>query len=243
MVVLEAKQVGYYYDKRKKVLEGISLKLERGKFYAISGQSGCGKTTLLSLLGGLDEPKEGVILCEGENISEKGLSYHRKNHVAFVFQNFNLFPHLSVLENVTEAMIQVLNKLKKDAEEEATKILARMGLEEKINQYPCNLSGGEQQRVSIARTLAINPKIIFMDEPTSALDPELVGEVLKVVKQLAKEKRTMVIVTHEIGFAREIADRVIFMSKGEIVEEGRPEEVIENPKKERTKEFLRRYLK
>ena len=160
-----------------------------------------------------------------------------------LFQNFNLFPHLTVLENVTEAMIQVLKKSKDEADKEGTKILTRMGLEAKINQYPCNLSGGEQQRASIARTLAINPKIIFMDEPTSALDPELVGEVLKVVKQLASEKRTMVIVTHEIGFAREIADRVIFMSKGEIIEEGKPEEVIDNPKKERTKEFLQRYLK
>ena len=214
-------------------LKNVSFSVNEGEVLAIIGSSGSGKSTILRIINQLEK-------MDGGNITICGDSMVKENKGE---NNFNLFPHLSVLENVTEAMIQVLNKPKKDAEEEATKILARMGLEEKINQYPCNLSGGEQQRVSIARTLAINPKIIFMDEPTSALDPELVGEVLKVVKQLAKEKRTMVIVTHEIGFAREIADRVIFMSKGEIVEEGRPEEVIENPKKERTKEFLRRYLK
>ena len=231
------------------VLKSIDLDIDEKEIVVLVGPSGGGKTTLLRIINMLERCHSGYIevngrvLCnDGRYIDKKSMMEISKD-VGMVFQNFNLFPHLSVLENVTEAMIQVLNKPKKDAEEEATKILARMGLEEKINQYPCNLSGGEQQRVSIARTLAINPKIIFMDEPTSALDPELVGEVLKVVKQLAKEKRTMVIVTHEIGFAREIADRVIFMSKGEIVEEGRPEEVIENPKKERTKEFLRRYLK
>ena len=238
------------------VLKGINIEIRKGECVCIIGPSGSGKSTILRIINQLEKMDGGnITICgdsmvkenKGENkkviYSEKEILNKMNLECGMVFQNFNLFPHLSVLENVTEAMIQVLNKPKKDAEEEATKILARMGLEEKINQYPCNLSGGEQQRVSIARTLAINPKIIFMDEPTSALDPELVGEVLKVVKQLAKEKRTMVIVTHEIGFAREIADRVIFMSKGEIVEEGRPEEVIENPKKERTKEFLRRYLK
>ena len=232
-------------------LKNVSFSVNEGEVLAIIGSSGSGKSTILRIINQLEKMDGGnITICgdsKGENkkviYSEKEILNKMNLECGMVFQNFNLFPHLSVLENVTEAMIQVLNKPKKDAEEEATKILARMGLEEKINQYPCNLSGGEQQRVSIARTLAINPKIIFMDEPTSALDPELVGEVLKVVKQLAKEKRTMVIVTHEIGFAREIADRVIFMSKGEIVEEGRPEEVIENPKKERTKEFLRRYLK
>ena len=235
-------------------LKNVSFSVNEGEVLAIIGSSGSGKSTILRIINQLEKMDGGnITICgdsmvkenKGENkkviYSEKEILNKMNLECGMVFQNFNLFPHLSVLENVTEAMIQVLNKPKKDAEEEATKILARMGLEEKINQ--CNLSGGEQQRVSIARTLAINPKIIFMDEPTSALDPELVGEVLKVVKQLAKEKRTMVIVTHEIGFAREIADRVIFMSKGEIVEEGRPEEVIENPKKERTKEFLRRYLK
>lgn len=158
-----------------------------------------------------------------------------------VFQNFNLFPHLSILENVTEAMIQVMKYPKEQAIKKGMKFLEQMGLEEKANQYPCNLSGGQQQRTSIARTLAIEPQILFMDEPTSALDPELVGEVLKVMKQLAKEKRTMVVVTHEISFAREISDRVIFMDKGEIVEEGIPEQVLNNPQKERTREFLKRY--
>ena len=159
-----------------------------------------------------------------------------------VFQNFNLFPHKSILENVTEAMITVLKMDKKEAEEKAIKLLDKMGIQDKKGAYPCDLSGGQQQRVSIARALAIEPEILFMDEPTSALDPELIGEVLKVIKKLAEEKKTMVIVTHEIQFASQVADRIIFMDKGSIIEMGTPKEVIENPKEERTKQFLQRYL-
>ena len=159
-----------------------------------------------------------------------------------VFQNSNLFPHKSIIENVTEAMITVLKMDKKEAEEKAIKLLDKMGIKDKKDAYPCNLSGGQQQRVSIARALAIEPEILFMDEPTSALDPELIGEVLKVIKKLAEEKKTMVIVTHEIQFASQVADRIIFMDKGSIIEMGTPKEVIENPKEERTKQFLQRYL-
>lgn len=242
-------------------VKNVSFSVKEGEVLAIIGSSGSGKSTVLRCINQLEKIDGGNIKICGEpmikeikttnNLPKK---YNKKIYAdkeilnkmnlecGMVFQNFNLFPHLSVLENVTEAMIHVLKKSKEEAEKESIKILTRMGLETKINQYPCNLSGGEQQRASIARTLAINPKIIFMDEPTSALDPELVGEVLKVVKQLASEKRTMVIVTHEISFARELADRVIFMSNGEIIEEGKPEEVIDKPKKERTKEFLKRYL-
>ncbi len=158
-----------------------------------------------------------------------------------IFQNYNLFPHLSIQENITLSLIKVLKMRPELAKEKAEELLKKIGLGEKKNQYPCNLSGGQQQRASIARTLAIEPDILFMDEPTSALDPELVGEVLKIIKQLASEKRTMIIVTHEISFAREIADRIIFMDKGEIIEEGTAEEVIDNPKQERTKTFLTRY--
>ena len=255
------KKVGDNY-----AIKNVFFSVNEGEVLAIIGSSGSGKSTVLRCINQLEKIDAGNIKICGDSMikeikTENKLpkKYDSKNkkvvytdketlnkmnlECGMVFQNFNLFPHLTVLENVTEAIIQVLKKSKDEADKEGTKILTRMGLEAKINQYPCNLSGGEQQRASIARTLAINPKIIFMDEPTSALDPELVGEVLKVVKQLASEKRTMVIVTHEIGFAREIADRVIFMSKGEIIEEGKPEEVIDNPKKERTKEFLQRYLK
>lgn len=253
--ILKVENLVKIYNKNY-ALKNVSFSVNEGEILAIIGSSGSGKSTILRIINQLEKIDGGNITICGDSMvkeireenkkviySEKEILNKMNLECGMVFQSFNLFPHLSVLENVTEAMTQVLKKPKKEAEEEAIKILARMGLEQKINQYPCNLSGGEQQRVSIARTLAIDPKIIFMDEPTSALDPELVGEVLKVVKQLAKEKRTMVIVTHEIGFAREIADRVIFMSKGEIIEEGKTEEVIDNPKKERTKEFLKRYLK
>lgn len=161
--------------------------------------------------------------------------------IGLVFQNFNLFPHMNVLQNITEAPHCVLKKSKEDAENTAMALLSKMGLESKAKAYPCELSGGQQQRVSIARALALNPEILFFDEPTSALDPELTGEILKVIKELAKEKMTMVIVTHEMAFAREVADRVIFMDKGIIVEEGTPEDVFVNSQNERTKQFLRSY--
>lgn len=161
--------------------------------------------------------------------------------IGLVFQNFNLFPHMNVLQNITEAPRCVLKKSKEDAENTAMALLSKMGLESKAKAYPCELSGGQQQRVSIARALALNPEILFFDEPTSALDPELTGEILKVIKELAKEKMTMVIVTHEMAFAREVADRVIFMDKGVIVEEGTPEDVFVNSQNERTKQFLRSY--
>ena len=184
----------------------------------------------------IKEIKNGKVIYNAKDILNK-----MNLECGMVFQNFNLFPHLSVLQNVTEAMVHVLKMDYKEAEKKALKILENMGLKGKEKQYPCSLSGGEQQRASIARTLAIDPQIIFMDEPTSALDPELVGEVLKVVKKLASQNRTMVIVTHEIQFAKEIADRVIFMCDGQIIEEGTPKDVIDNPKKKRTKEFLKRY--
>lgn len=233
-------------------VKNVSFTVNKGEVLAIIGASGSGKSTILRCINQLEKIDGGnVTINENSMIKEMKngkVIYNTKDilnkmnlECGMVFQNFNLFPHLSVLQNVTEAMVHVLKLDYKEAENKALKILENMGLKGKERKYPCNLSGGEQQRASIARTLAIAPQIIFMDEPTSALDPELVGEVLKVVKKLASQNRTMVIVTHEIQFAKEIADRVIFMCDGKIIEEGIPKDVIDNPKKKRTKEFLKRY--
>ncbi len=233
-------------------VKNVSFTVNKGEVLVIIGASGSGKSTILRCINQLEKIDGGnVTINEDSMIKEMKngkVIYNTKDilnkmnlECGMVFQNFNLFPHLSVLQNVTEAMVHVLKLDYKEAENKALKILENMGLKGKERKYPCNLSGGEQQRASIARTLAIAPQIIFMDEPTSALDPELVGEVLKVVKKLASQNRTMVIVTHEIQFAKEIADRVIFMCDGKIIEEGIPKDVIDNPKKKRTKEFLKRY--
>ena len=233
-------------------VKNVSFTVNKGEVLVIIGASGSGKSTILRCINQLEKIDGGnVTINEDSMVKEMKngkVIYNTKDilnkmnlECGMVFQNFNLFPHLSVLQNVTEAMVHVLKLDYKEAENKALKILENMGLKGKERKYPCNLSGGEQQRASIARTLAIAPQIIFMDEPTSALDPELVGEVLKVVKKLASQNRTMVIVTHEIQFAKEIADRVIFMCDGQIIEEGTPKDVIDNPKKKRTKEFLKRY--
>lgn len=251
MAVLTIEQVSKYYE-QKKVLDNVSFSVEEGEILVIIGASGSGKSTLLRCINQLEKIDEGNISIKGQKMiqgSKKGkLVYQNKAILeemnlkcGMVFQNFNLFPHLSIIENITKAPITVLKQEKKQAEKIAEDLLQKMGITEKRDQYPCQLSGGQQQRVSIARALAIEPEILFMDEPTSALDPELIGEVLKVIEKLAKEKRTMVIVTHEIGLAEEIADKVIFMDQGKIIEEGTPQEVIRNPKEKRTREFLRRY--
>ena len=233
-------------------VKNVSFAVNKGEVLVIIGASGSGKSTILRCINHLEKIDGGNVTINEDSMikeikngkviySAKDILNKMNLECGMVFQNFNLFPHLSVLQNVTEAMVHVLKLDYKEAENKALKILENMGLKGKERKYPCNLSGGEQQRASIARTLAIDPQIIFMDEPTSALDPELVGEVLKVVKKLASQNRTMVIVTHEIQFAKEIADRVIFMSDGKIIEEGIPKDVIDNPKKKRTKEFLKRY--
>lgn len=209
------------------VLHDISLSVDEGEVVAIIGPSGSGKSTLLRCCTGLEEKDSGNIRYEG--------------HFGLVFQNFNLFPHYSVLKNVMDAPIHVQKRDKKEVEKEARELLEKMGLSDKAKAYPCQLSGGQQQRVAIARALALKPSVLFFDEPTSALDPELTGEILKVIKELAQENMTMVIVTHEMSFARDVADHVIFMDGGYIVEEGDPREVIENPKEERTKQFLARF--
>ena len=210
------------------VLHVISLGVEEGEVVAIIGPSGSGKSTLLRCCTGLEQADSGTIHYEG--------SY------GLVFQNFNLFPHYSVLKNIMDAPVSVQKQSKKEAEKEARRLLEKMGLGDKSDAYPCQLSGGQQQRVAIARALALKPSILFFDEPTSALDPELTGEILKVIRELAEEKMTMVIVTHEMSFARDVADRVIFMDGGYIIEQGDPKEVIEHPKEERTRQFLARFM-
>lgn len=227
-----------------KVLKDISLSIDKGDVLAIIGPSGSGKSTLLRCATLLETVTDGTIAYGDLRIVENGVYapkhviHQAKSHFGLVFQNFNLFPHYSVLKNITAAQTAVLGRGKAEAEQIAMELLGKMGLAAKAKSYPCELSGGQQQRVSIARALAMNPEILFFDEPTSALDPELTGEILKVIRALAAEHMTMVIVTHEIGFARNVADRIVFMADGVIVEEGKPEDVIDHPRNERTRSFL-----
>ncbi|WP_325918911.1 L-cystine ABC transporter ATP-binding protein TcyN [Pseudomonas frederiksbergensis] len=231
------------------VLNGIDLKIEEGEVVAIIGPSGSGKTTFLRCLNFLEEPTSGRIKVGDIEIDgsrplsqQQGLVRRLRQQVGFVFQNFNLFPHRTALENVTEGPIVVKKTPRTDAETLGRKLLAKVGLAGKENAYPRRLSGGQQQRVAIARALAMEPAVILFDEPTSALDPELVGEVLATIRGLAEEKRTMIIVTHEMGFARDVANRVVFFDKGVIVEQGEAKALFEAPKEERTRQFLSKFL-
>lgn len=235
------------------VLKDISLNVEEGEVVAIIGPSGSGKSTLLRCATLLETMDEGSLTYCGQNaavqengrakyVSKKEL-HDIKENFGLVFQNFNLFPHYSVLKNITDAPVHVQKRDNDEVTAEAKKLLAKVGLEGRESSYPWQLSGGQQQRVAIARALAMNPKMLFFDEPTSALDPEITAGILKLMRQLASEKMTMVIVTHEISFARNVADRVIFMDGGVIVEEGAPEDVIDNPKSERTRAFLQKIEK
>lgn len=221
------------------VLKGIDLDVVQGEVVVIIGPSGSGKSTFLRCMNYLEVADGGTITINGKVIESKESSLNKlRQDIGMVFQQFNLFPHMSVMRNIIEAPV-LLKKLTKDqAEKKGMELLKKVGLEDKVDEFPNRLSGGQKQRVAIARALAMEPKIMLFDEPTSALDPELVGEVLAVMKQLAKEGMTMVVVTHEMGFAKEVADRVIFMDGGYIVEQGSPREIFEQPKHERTKEFL-----
>lgn len=229
------------------VIKDISFSVREGEVLAIIGPSGSGKSTLLRSITHLEEVQGGTIRVHGKAMVADGAYADKATlrevclKLGLVFQNFNLFPHFSVLRNITEAQVHVLGRTKAEAEERAGALLEKMGLSDKAAAYPCELSGGQQQRVSIARALALEPEVLFFDEPTSALDPELTGEILKVIRALAAEKMTMVIVTHEMGFARDVADRVVFMDSGVVVEEGDAKELIDNPKNERTKAFLKRF--
>lgn len=235
------------------VLSDISMNVCEGEVVAIIGPSGSGKSTLLRCLtmlekldGGRLEYAAGVVTTDedGKAVYASKSELHKiKTSIGLVFQNFNLFPHYTVLKNIIDAPVSVQKRDKEEVIKEARELLKKVGLEDKENAYPCQLSGGQQQRVAIARALAMKPQILFFDEPTSALDPEITAEILKVLRQLAEEKMTMVIVTHEINFAKMVADRVIFMDGGVIVEEGKPEDVIDNPKNERTKIFLQKLEK
>lgn len=222
------------------VLKDFNLALQEKEKVVIIGPSGSGKSTILRCINRLEPIQSGHISFAGETITDKTNLCHLRMQIGMVFQRFNLFPHKTVLENVMEAPLTVRKVNKTDAKENALRLLSKVGLAEKTDSYPKELSGGQQQRVAIARALAMNPKIMLFDEPTSALDPELVGEVLLTMKELAEDGMTMAVVTHEMSFAREVADRVIFMDQGVIVEQGTPAEVFERPQHERTKAFLKR---
>ncbi|WP_312095850.1 amino acid ABC transporter ATP-binding protein [Niallia sp.] len=225
------------------VLKSIDLQVTEGEVVCLIGPSGSGKSTLLRCLNMLEEVTSGEVVVNDYNLTDKKNDINKiRENIGMVFQHFNLFPHLTVLENITLAPVDLKKATPQQAKEKALELLDRVGLKEKANENPAKLSGGQKQRVAIARALAMNPDIMLFDEPTSALDPEMVGEVLNVIKQLAQEGMTMVIVTHEMGFAREVADRVIFMDNGYIVEEGTPQEIFGNPQNERTQDFLNKVL-
>ena len=225
------------------VLRGINETVNDGEVVCVIGPSGSGKSTFLRCLNLLEEPTGGDVILDGEKINADGVDIDQiRERLGMVFQNFNLFPHMSVLDNITLAPVKVKGQAKPEAEKEARRILGVVGLSDKAEAFPSSLSGGQKQRVAIARALAMKPEIMLFDEPTSALDPEMVGEVLAVMKDLAENGMTMVIVTHEMGFAREVADRVLFIDQGVIMEQGAPEELFGNPQNERTKSFLSKVL-
>lgn len=226
------------------VFKDLNVTVKKGEVLVIIGPSGSGKSTFLRCLNHLEEPTHGEVFIEGEKLSTKNKNHTRNiiKKIGMVFQNFNLFPHMTVLQNVMEAPLTVKGEDKVEVLNASKDIIEKVGLKDKLAYYPSKLSGGQKQRVAIARALAMNPDLMLFDEPTSALDPELVGEVLGVMKDLAKEGMTMVVVTHEMGFAKEVADRVIFMDGGKIVEESTPEEFFTSPKEQRTKEFLNKIL-
>ena len=225
------------------VLKGINEHIEKGVVVVVIGPSGSGKSTFLRCLNLLEVPTSGEIIFEGKNITDKKVDINKiREKMGMVFQQFNLFPHKTVLDNLTIAPIKVKGVSKADAEKKAKELLDRVGLLNKADAYPSSLSGGQKQRIAIARALAMDPDVMLFDEPTSALDPEMVGEVLNVMKELAKEGMTMIFVTHEMGFAREVGDRILFMDKGNIMEEGTPEEIFSNPKNPRTIDFLSKVL-
>lgn len=228
---------------KNEVLKGINEHIEKGEVVVVIGPSGSGKSTFLRCLNLLEVPTSGEIIFEGKNITDKKVDINKiREKMGMVFQQFNLFPHKIVLDNLTIAPIKVKGVSKADAEKKAKELLDRVGLLNKADAYPSSLSGGQKQRIAIARALAMDPDVMLFDEPTSALDPEMVGEVLNVMKELAKEGMTMVVVTHEMGFAREVGDRILFMDKGNIMEEGTPEEIFSNPKNPRTIDFLSKVL-
>ena len=242
--IIKAVDVKKHYNKGTiRALDGVTASIEKGEVVCIIGPSGSGKSTFLRSLNLMEEPTGGSIFFEGHDITAKkaNINLHRQK-MGMVFQHFNLFPHMTILKNMTLAPMKLHGKSKEDAEAMAMSLLERVGLGDRANAYPSQLSGGQKQRVAIVRALCMEPEVMLFDEPTSALDPEMVGEVLDVMKELAHEGMTMVLVTHEMGFAKEVADRVIFMADGKIVEEGTPAEIFSNPKQPRTQDFLAKVL-
>ena len=240
--ILEVQHLGKSFGNNE-ILKDIDFSVKPKDVTCIIGPSGSGKSTFLRSLNLLEVPDQGHIYFEGVDITDKNNDiFKMREKMGMVFQHFNLFPHKTILENITLAPIKLLKKDKAEAEKEAMELLERVGLAEKADSYPSQLSGGQKQRIAIVRSLAMDPDVILFDEPTSALDPEMVGEVLELMKQLAQEGMTMVVVTHEMGFAREVADRVMFVDEGRVKEQGTPEEFFANPKDERLKEFLSKVL-
>lgn len=228
---------------RLEVLKGMDVEIKEGEVVCLIGPSGSGKSTFLRCLNRLEKITGGTVVVDGFNVTDKAVNINKvRENIGMVFQHFNLFPNLTVIENIMLAPVELKKMTKEEARNKGMKLLERVGLSEKADVYPSKLSGGQKQRVAIARALAMNPDIMLFDEPTSALDPEMVGEVLEVMKKLAADGMTMVVVTHEMGFAREVASRVIFMDEGCIVEEGTPQEVLQNPKQPRTIDFLNKVL-
>lgn len=241
-VILEIKDIHKNYEKQE-VLKGISTNVNRGDVIAVIGPSGCGKSTFLRSLNLLEVPTKGQILFEGTDLTDKKTNINVvRQKIGMVFQQFNLFPNMTIKDNIMLAPVKLGILSKEEASQKADELLERIGLGDKAQAYPMQLSGGQKQRIAIVRSLAMNPDVILFDEPTSALDPEMVGEVLSVMKELARSGMTMVVVTHEMGFAREVANRVMFINEGIIAEEGTPDEIFSNPKSERLKEFLSRVL-
>ena len=243
-VIISAQDLKKHFGQGKiKALDGVSADINKGEVVVVIGPSGSGKSTFLRCLNLLEVPTDGTILFKGTNITDKSvnINVHRQK-MGMVFQHFNLFPHKTILQNMTLAPIKLLKKSREEAEAKAMALLARVGLADRANAYPNQLSGGQKQRIAIVRALAMEPEVMLFDEPTSALDPEMVGEVLEVMKELAAEGMTMVVVTHEMGFAREVASRVIFMDEGKLVEQGAPDTIFDSPQHPRLKEFLSKVL-
>ncbi|WP_326938039.1 amino acid ABC transporter ATP-binding protein [Aerococcus kribbianus] len=242
MSLIEVKNLKKAFGKYV-VLKSINLDVEEGEVVCIIGPSGSGKSTFLRCMNRLEKINGGTVVINGYDITAKSTDINKaRENVGMVFQHFNLFPHLSIRENITLAPVELEKLTEEEADKKAQELLELVGLEDKIEAYPDSLSGGQKQRVAIARALAMSPDIMLFDEPTSALDPEMVGDVLEVMQNLAKEGMTMVVVTHEMGFAREVADRVVFMEEGYVVEDGTPEQIFDNPQESRTKEFLDKVL-
>jgi polar amino acid transport system ATP-binding protein len=240
--ILEVRDLHKYYEKQE-VLKGISTTVKKGDVIAIIGPSGCGKSTFLRSLNLLEVPTRGQILFEGTDITDKKTDINQmRQKIGMVFQQFNLFPNMTIRQNIMLAPVKLKLMTSEEASAKAEELLARIGLPDKAEAYPAQLSGGQKQRIAIVRSLAMNPDVILFDEPTSALDPEMVGEVLQVMRELAASGMTMVVVTHEMGFAREVANRVMFINEGVIAEEGTPDEIFHAPKSKRLQEFLSRVL-